>query len=114
MGDNRLGDQAKRTIEVEENEKLISMASLWEMAIKVSIGRLNMAESFETLIPRQIEPNGFQLLNIKFEHIAKLVSLPFHHRDPFDRLLISQCMVENIPIISKDTAFDSYQIKRYW
>jgi PIN domain nuclease of toxin-antitoxin system len=114
MGDNRLSDQAKKTIEVKKHEKLISVASLWEMAIKVSIGRLNLTESFGTLIPRQIKLNGFQLLNIKFQHVANLVSIPFHHRDPFDRLLISQCMVENIPIVSKDIAFDSYPIERYW
>lgn len=113
-GDPKLSKKAKSNIENEKNENLISIASLWEIAIKTSIGRLTVSEPFETLIPRQIEINGFQILTINFKHIAKVASLPYHHRDPFDRLLISQCIIENYPIISKDTVFDNYRIDRYW
>jgi len=113
-GDSKLSDKAKTSIEDDSNEKIVSMASMWEMAIKISIGRLKVSEPFELLIPRQIQINGFELLPIQFEHVCRVSSLPFHHRDPFDRLLVSRCMVEKCAIISRDTAFDSYQIKRLW
>lgn len=113
-GDSNLSEQAKTFIEDDSNEKIVSMASMWEMAIKISIGRLKVSEPFESLIPRHIQINGFELLPIQFEHISMVSSLPFHHRDPFDRLLVSQCIVEKCAIISRDIAFDSYQIKRIW
>ena len=113
-GDSKLSDRAKSSIEDDGNEKLVSMASMWEMAIKISIGRLKVLESFEFLIPRQIQINGFELLPIQFEHVSKVSYLPFHHRDPFDRLLVSQCIIEKCAIISRDAAFDSYPIVRLW
>jgi PIN domain nuclease of toxin-antitoxin system len=113
-GDANLSDKARTSIEDDSNQMIISMASMWEMAIKISIGRLKVSEPFELLIPSQIQINGFELLPIQLEHVYKVSSLPFHHRDPFDRLLVSQCMVEKCPIISRDSAFDRYQVKRLW
>jgi PIN domain nuclease of toxin-antitoxin system len=86
-------------------------------ATRVSKGErdfLRMSEPFEWFIPHQIQINGFDLLPILFEHLSRLTSLPFHHRDPFDRLLIAQCLTEKCTIISRDAAFDSYQIERLW
>jgi PIN domain nuclease of toxin-antitoxin system len=113
-GSPRLSTQARSLIEDLNNEKLVSKASLWEMAIKVSIGRLTLADSFEILIPQQIAHNGFDLLNIEMEHVCIVARLPFHHRDPFDRLLIAQSMAEDFPIVSNDSKFDEYQIQRLW
>ncbi|RPJ19468.1 MAG: type II toxin-antitoxin system VapC family toxin [Desulfobacteraceae bacterium] len=113
-GSPMLSQSAKTCIEDAANEKLISIASIWEMAIKISIGRLSLSEPFERFIPHQIQMNGFDLLPILFDHLAPLTSLPFHHRDPFDRLLVSQCITEKCAIISRDAAFDSYQIERLW
>jgi PIN domain nuclease of toxin-antitoxin system len=114
MGDPRLSATARSLIEDENNEKLLSVASLWEMAIKVSIGKLSLAEPFDVLVPREIKQNGFQLLGIDMAHTAVVAALPLHHRDPFDRLLIAQAKVEQVPIIGADSVFDAYLVKRLW
>jgi PIN domain nuclease of toxin-antitoxin system len=114
MGSLKLSEKARKLIEDIGNEKLLSVASLWEMAIKISLGKLSFEEPFAVLIPRQLRLNGIELLNIKTEHVATIAILPFHHRDPFDRLLIAQCMVESIPILSADVNFESYPVERLW
>lgn len=84
------------------------------MAIKISLGRLQLAQPFETFIPQQISVNRVGVLNITISHTAKVATLPFHHRDPFDRLLIAQALVEQMPIVSRDPEFDAYGITRLW
>jgi PIN domain nuclease of toxin-antitoxin system len=113
-GNSKLSNVARALIEDSGNEKWISMASLWEMAIKVSLGKLQLSGSFDALIPRQIKINGFSVLDIHIEHVSAVVELPFHHKDPFDRLLIAQSLSEGFPIVSSDGAFDSYSVKRLW
>jgi PIN domain nuclease of toxin-antitoxin system len=113
-GSPKLSVKARALIEDFNNEKFISNASLWEMAIKVSIGKLTLSDRFDDLIPQQIALNGFDLLNIEMEHVCVVANLPFHHRDPFDRLLIAQSMAEQFPIVSNDSRFDDYQVKRLW
>ena len=114
MGSPDLSADARALIEDGANENSLSVASLWEMAIKLSIGKLALASPFEVLIPQQLSLNGIELLNIKTDHASVVATLPFHHYDPFDRLLIAQAMVEKMPIISIDTAFDVYSITRLW
>lgn len=113
-GNSKLSSQAKRLIEDQENNKLISIASLWEIGIKISLGRLSLLQPFEDFFTKQMELNGFLLLPIQTAHIARVVSLPFHHRDPFDRIIIAQCLAENWPVVSVDSAFDTYPIERLW
>lgn len=113
-GNPRLSVRARALIEDINNDKFISKASLWEMAIKVSIGKLTLADRFDNLIPQQIALNGFDLLNIEMQHVSVVADLPFHHRDPFDRLLIAQSMSEQFPIVSNDAKFDDYQVHRLW
>lgn len=114
-GSSELSDTARPLIEDPGNAPLLSVASLWEMAIKISLGRLSLGQSFEVLIPQQLALNGVDLLPIDFEHTAAVASLPYHrHRDPFDRLLVAQAMVEGLPIVSRDAAFDAYGIQRLW
>jgi PIN domain nuclease of toxin-antitoxin system len=113
-GSDRLSSTARSLIEDPDNQPLLSMASLWEMAIKVSIGRLKLSLPFEELIPEQMDLNGVDVLDIRTEHVARVVHLPFHHRDPFDRLLIAQAKVEGMPIVGADDAFDAYTITRMW
>lgn len=84
------------------------------MAIKISLGKLNIAQPFEQFIPHQLLINGFEIFEIKFDHVAKVIQLPFHHRDPFDRLLIAQSQVEQMPVISADSVFDLYLVQRLW
>ena len=93
---------------------LISSASLWEIAIKVSIGKLTLRNSFQTFIPQQLTINDIEIIYPTIDHLSALSELPFHHRDPFDRLMIAQAIVENIPIITRDSAFNLYEIECIW
>ena len=116
-GDSRLSGSAKLYIDNRENIRYLSMASLWEIAIKYSSGRLTLMEPYETLIPRLLQANGINLLNMSVDHMSEVASLPFPdstHRDPFDRLIIAQSRIEDIPVLSIDVKFDAYGIQRLW
>jgi PIN domain nuclease of toxin-antitoxin system len=113
-GDTQLSSHARQLIEDEEHELFISIASLWEMAIKVSIGKLKLGQPFDQMFPQQLENNSIEILGITVDHLKLVCQLPFHHRDPFDRLIISQAQVDQLPVISIDTVFDDYGIKREW
>jgi PIN domain nuclease of toxin-antitoxin system len=114
MGDNRLSQSARAAIEDPANEKRLSVASLWEIAIKHSLGKLRLAEPFEVLIPREMHRNALVILPIEVSHLARVDALPFHHRDPFDRLLIAQALVEDLNLVSIEAAFDTYRVSRIW
>jgi len=114
MGSANLSVNARALIEDPANERLLSVASLWEIAIKTSLGKLTLSAPFDELIPAQLKLNGIDLLNIKVDHLSTLTTLPFHHRDPFDRLIIAQAIVEKLPVISLDGAFDAYGVTRHW
>ena len=103
-----------RLIQDPDNRRLLSMASLWEIAIKVSLGKLTLAQPFDQFIPRQLQLNQIEVLAIELPHVAAVVAMPVHHRDPFDRLMAAQCQVEDFPIVSADFAFDAYSIRRIW
>ena len=92
-----------------ENTILVSHASLWEMTIKVSIGKLKLNFSIAEF-PNLLIQNQFSILPFDFKNYEILSQLPFHHQDPFDRMLIAQAMSENIPIISHDSQFDLYDV----
>jgi PIN domain nuclease of toxin-antitoxin system len=113
-GDAALSVKGRTLIENEENDKFVSIVSLWEIAIKTSIGKLPLAKPFDQLIPEQLELNGFDVLGLKIGHATKLAKLPFHHRDPFDRMLVAQCLAENLPLLSNDSTLDAYSINRLW
>lgn len=87
---------------------------MWEIAIKVSLGKLVLAPPLEELISHQLAQNGIALLEIQPKHLVVVSQLPYHHRDPFDRLVISQAIAEQLPIVSCDTLFDAYPITRLW
>lgn len=112
--DPKLSAVARRTIAASSNEPFLSSASVWEIAIKVSIGRLPIPAPLDSFIPEQLKINRIELLPIDLHHLFKIAQLPFYHRDPFDRLLIAQAMVENIPILTADPAFDKYEVERIW
>lgn len=112
--DPQLSANARAHIEDGANDILLSAASLWEMAIKVSLGKLSLSLPFDTFIPRQLSLNTIGVLAISMDHVSGIVSLPFHHRDPFDRMLIAQALVEHIPIVGRDAAFDAYGVTRIW
>ena len=112
--DPRLSNQAQSLIQTPTNRRLLSIASLWEMAIKLSLGKLTLAQPFDQFIPRQLQLNQIEVLAIELPHLAAVVAMPFHHRDPFDRLLAAQCQTEGLPILSSDPVFDAYSVRRVW
>lgn len=92
----------------------MSIASCWEIAIKVGVGKLDLGESSRTFLPREIAGNNFELLPIRLDHVTTVETLPSHHRDPFDRLLIAQASVDQLTIVGADAVFDQYGIPRIW
>ncbi len=112
--DPLLSSTAKKLIEDPLNEKFVSIASCWEIAIKVGLGKLSLGEPATTFLPRELLVNQFQILQIQLAHATFVETLPHHHRDPFDRLLIAQSLVDVIPIVGNDTIFDSYTVTRLW
>lgn len=114
VGSSQLSDRAKNLFLDTQNELYLSMASVWEMAIKSSLGKLTFHKPIESYILDILQENAIQLLNIDFRHVMRVSSLPFHHGDPFDRLLVSQAIEEKIPILSCDLAFDAYSLERLW
>ena len=112
--DSLLSRHAKALIESPDHSIFPSVASIWEMAIKISLGKLSVPSPFIRFINQQVTLNRLLVLAIAPEHTGLVVTLPFHHRDPFDRLLIAQAMYEGMPIIGQDGAFDTYGIQREW
>ena len=112
--DKSLSVTAKSLIEDENHEVFLSIASIWEMAIKVSLDKLTVPQPFTEFVLTQVQENNISLLAITPEHAGFVATLSFHHRDPFDRLIIAQSLSENLPIIGADTAFDAYGIDRKW
>ncbi len=96
------------------NEILISPASYWEMAIKISLGKWKLNQSYQQFIDIALVQYGFSILPVTPVHTEGLIKLPYLHRDPFDRLIIAQSTIENVPIVSADTQFDAYGINRVW
>ena len=110
----RLSAHAQELIEDQNNEILLSIASIWEIAIKISIGKLRLNATFDDIFPSQLQNNNIQALPLAIEHLSIITTLPMHHRAPFDRLIIAQAIALNIPIIGVDAAFDSYPVQREW
>lgn len=92
----------------------LSMASIWEMSIKSSLGKLKFETSLKEMIQTSIRESGLQILHIQAEHVYFVERLPFHHKDPFDRIIIAQSLTENMPVISSDAMFDQYKTERRW
>ena len=113
-GSDRLSVNARNLIADIKNDLFLSVASLWEIAIKTSIGRLELLRPFDQLIPSQLEENAINILPIELNHLSQIIELPFHHRDPFDRLIIAQGMIEELPVISSDASFRMYPIEVIW
>jgi PIN domain nuclease of toxin-antitoxin system len=109
-----LSDLARNVIREGRNSLLLSAASGWEIAIKVGIGRLDLSDAPEKMIPEQMSLNDIQGLPIHMSHVLHVHSLPRHHRDPFDRLLVAQCQLEQLPIITSDPQISSYDVEIVW
>ena len=112
-GASELSKQAKTLIENPKHEKYISIASFWEIAIKNSLGKLTLDVSFSEL-KTEVVKNSFQILPITFEDTLQLCILPFYHRDPFDRIIISQAKGNNLTLVSCDSNFGQYNVNLLW
>ena len=112
--DVSLSPKAKSLIEDAGNRKLLSIASCWEIAIKSALGKLKLGEPTATYLPAALSRSRFELLPLALAHVTGVATLPPHHKDPFDRLLIAQAIVENLHVVSADSQFDIYPITRLW
>jgi PIN domain nuclease of toxin-antitoxin system len=112
-GDSKLSQNARTAIEHPNNLKIVSIASIWEIAIKLSLNKFKFDKGFKSFL-ELVENNGFVVLPITFEHALTVSNLEFFHRDPFDRLLISQCVTDNLVIVSKDENIAKYDIETLW
>ena len=112
-----LSQTAKTLIEDGNNEIFISIAGLWEISIKTALAKLTINGKYESVID-DVTDNSIQILPINFAHTVEQNRLPFHHRDPFDRISVSQAIIENMNFISADAIFDNYlketSIRRIW
>lgn len=112
--DERLSSAARKAITGREEEVFFSAASAWEIAVKASLGRITLPQPPGRFVPRQLEVNGFQSLPIRVEHALRVYSLPDHHRDPFDRLLIAQGLEDRLTIVTADPQFGKYPVRTIW
>lgn len=110
----KLSPTALAALEDENNHLFLSDAGIWEMQIKVQLGKMKLKLPLPDLIESQKRNNDVEILHITTEHILALDNLPFHHKDPFDRLLIAQSIVENFTIVTLDSEFPAYPIKLLW
>ena len=113
-GDDQLDTHARRVIEDLGNERYRSTASLWEITIKSSLGRLTVPMPPSELVRDHIWANAIGLLTIRPEHLDALHALPYHHKDPFDRLLIAQAWQDDMVLVSRDEAFSAYDVQILW
>jgi PIN domain nuclease of toxin-antitoxin system len=107
----QLPPRIRQAIEEGSNEILISVASSWEIAIKYALGKLPLPETPGNFVPSRLLREGFSTLHIEHRHALAVASLPPHHRDPFDRLLIAQAQAESIPIATVDSIFEYYDVE---
>lgn len=112
-GDRRLSRAARAAIEAADAELLVSAATVWEMAIKASLGRLRLPDSVEHYVAEKVR-QGYGTLGVSWEHAARVARLPWHHRDPFDRLLAAQALTERCPVVTRDRVFRKYGVDVVW
>jgi len=109
-----LSRKARSAIGSARNECFVSVASGWEIVIKVSLGKLRIDGALDRFLPEQLAANGFRALAIDLKHAARVATLPFHHRDPFDRLLVAQALEEDLAIVTADPVIAKYGVNRVW
>ncbi len=114
VDDPQLSNTAKAIIADQSNAIYVSVISAWEIIIKERIGKLILPEPPETYIPSRLASNQFISLNVQIQHVLQIAALPDHHRDPFDRLLIAQSQVENIPLLTVDHQIRQYSVNVIW
>ena len=114
VDDSRLSATARKIFIDPDNNLYLSIASVWEMAIKSGLEKLKLPLPIDQYIASRTKNHDIVLLDLTVEHIAVVENLPYHHKDPFDRLLISQCISEKLPILSSDRMFSAYPVQIVW
>lgn len=114
MNSPKLSANARAILDDSSNHVSVSVVSLWEMAIKLGKGNLSLDEPFESFVGRVFQDLVVDRLNIELPHLKLVTTLPHHHRDPFDRLLVAQALAENVPLLSSDAELDPYGVQRLW
>ena len=114
QGGEGLSSVARTTIADRQHECWLSIASAWEMAIKISLGKLKLPNDLERFLSEQLARNGFQAMPIAVGHVSRVAQLPFHHRDPFDRLIAAQALEEDVAVVTADKVFSKYKVRRIW
>ena len=107
----KLSHTALSALEDEANELILSVASVWEMQIKIQLGKLKLSLPLKELIKNQQETNDLTVSPVILTHVLALDTLPFHHKDPFDRLLIAQSLEEDLTLVTADSKFSAYSVK---
>lgn len=110
-GNRKLGPRAREAISQGAFGVLVSAVSAWELVIKSATGKLTLREPIERWLPAALDGSGFDTLPVTLAHALAVTSLPLHHADPFDRLLIAQAQLERLTIVTADAAFDDYDVK---
>jgi len=109
-GDKKLSQKQKSLITDVQNTKYVSIATIWEIALKANNGKLDLAVSLKKFV-ENLDENNFQMIDIQISHIYHLSKLPFHHNDPFDRIIIAQAIIENYSLITNDAQIKKYKLK---
>jgi PIN domain nuclease of toxin-antitoxin system len=109
-----LSQAARLALNQSERVKVVSAVAFWEMAIKVGLGKLKLGMAPDALMAQLVCTGAIQVLGIESRHLRRLAMLPYHHRDPFDRLMIAQALEEDWEVVSKDELWDAYGVKRIW
>ena len=110
----RLGTKARTVLENLANELAVNVGTIWELSIKTGLGKLSLSLPYRQWVERALADLSITVSPITLEVTERQMALPFHHRDPFDRLLVAQCLVETIPLVGADAVFDQYGITRLW
>ncbi|MCX6538000.1 MAG: type II toxin-antitoxin system VapC family toxin [Acidobacteria bacterium] len=114
QGGTELSGSARKAIGDSANTCWLSMASAWEMAIKIGQGKLKLEADLARFLPEHLAANGFTALPIAINHVSRVAQLPYHHRDPFDRLIIAQALEDGLSVVSADKVFSKYRVRRIW
>lgn len=112
--DEQLSRRARRLLGDGKNEVFFSAASAWEISIKSSLGRVALPDDAERYVPKQLEQNAFEALPVRLQHALRVGALPDIHRDPFDRLLVAQALIEDLTLLSRDRHLASYSVRVVW
>ncbi len=111
---DKIPEETFTLLKQPQNELLLSLVSVWEMQIKVQLGKLTLRNDLKDIVQQQQTTNGIELLPVSLAHVLDIDKLPYHHKDPFDRLLIAQSRVESVLLVSGDRIFQQYDCTVVW